>query len=90
MVNDEQVQLGGGLKAVERHKRRNKYLPRERIDHLLDPGSPFLELSQVYFLLCADVNLYISTNFNLLNSAQHAQVLPCTCLLLSFAFNALG
>ena len=89
VVNDEQVRLGGGVKAVERHKKRNKYLPRERIDHLLDPGSPFLELSQVYFLLCADVYLYISIKFNLLNSARHAQVL-CICLLLSFAFNALG
>ena len=90
VVNDEQVRLGGGVKAVERHKRRNKYLPRERIDHLLDPGSPFLELSQVYFLICADGHLYISTKFNLLNFARHAQVLPCTCLLLSFAFIALG
>lgn len=26
---------------------RNKLLPRERIDRLLDPGSPFLELSQL-------------------------------------------
>lgn len=43
----EKVRLGGGPKAVERHKKRNKFLPRERIDHLLDPGSPFLELSQV-------------------------------------------
>lgn len=42
-----QVRLGGGVKAVERHKSRKKYLPRERIDYLLDPGSPFLELSQV-------------------------------------------
>jgi hypothetical protein len=59
-VNDEQVRLGGGVKAVERHKRRNKYLPRERIDHLLDLGSPFLELSQVYFLICAGGHLYIN------------------------------
>lgn len=43
----EKVRLGGGAKAVERHKKRNKFLPRERIDHLLDPGSPFLELSQL-------------------------------------------
>lgn len=43
----EKVRLGGGVKAVERHKSRKKYLPRERIDYLLDPGSPFLELSQL-------------------------------------------
>lgn len=38
---------GGGTVAVERHHARNKLLPRERIDLLLDPGSPFLELSQL-------------------------------------------
>ena len=36
---------GGGDKAVARHRARGKMLPRERIDALLDPGSPFLELS---------------------------------------------
>ena len=42
-----QVQQGGGTKAQERHTSRGKLLPRERIDRLLDPGSPFLELSQL-------------------------------------------
>ncbi|GAB4816349.1 hypothetical protein N2152v2_003395 [Parachlorella kessleri] len=37
----------GGPKAVERHHARGKLLPRERIQLLLDPGSPFLELSQL-------------------------------------------
>ena len=37
--------LGGGEKARSRHAGRGKLLPRERIDALLDPGSPFLELS---------------------------------------------
>merc|ERR1719233_722504 len=37
---------GGGDKINQRHKSRNKLLPRERIDHLLDTGTPFLELSQ--------------------------------------------
>jgi hypothetical protein len=41
------VKLGGGQKAVERHRKKGKFLARERIDKLLDPGSPFLELSQV-------------------------------------------
>ena len=38
---------GGGDKAIQRHRERGKLLPRERIDALLDPGSPFLELSQL-------------------------------------------
>ncbi len=36
---------GGGEKYVERHHRRGKLLPRERIELLVDPGSAFLELS---------------------------------------------
>ena len=36
---------GGGEKYVERHHERGKLLVRERIELLLDPGSPFLELS---------------------------------------------
>jgi len=36
---------GGGEKYVTRHRRRGKLLPRERIELLLDPDSPFLELS---------------------------------------------
>jgi 3-methylcrotonyl-CoA carboxylase beta subunit len=36
---------GGGARARDRHTARGKLLPRERVDTLLDPGSPFLELS---------------------------------------------
>src|SRR3954453_6258553 len=36
---------GGGERARDRHVSRGKLLPRERVDALLDPGSPFLELS---------------------------------------------
>ena len=36
---------GGGPKYVDRHHRRGKLLPRERIELLLDRDSPFLELS---------------------------------------------
>ncbi len=36
---------GGGEKARARHTARGKLLPRERIDALLDPGSPFLEIA---------------------------------------------
>ena len=38
---------GGGKKAQERHLERGKLLPRQRLQALLDPGSPFLELSQL-------------------------------------------
>jgi 3-methylcrotonyl-CoA carboxylase beta subunit len=41
----QKAKLGGGKEAVERHHKRGKLLPRERIDRVLDPGSPFLELS---------------------------------------------
>lgn len=37
--------LGGPEKARQRHIARGKLLPRQRVDQLLDPGSPFLELS---------------------------------------------
>ncbi len=36
---------GGPVQAVEKHKARGKLLARERIDLLVDPGTPFLELS---------------------------------------------
>ncbi|GAC1609974.1 MAG: carboxyl transferase domain-containing protein [Mycobacteriales bacterium] len=36
---------GGGEKYVERHRKRGKLLPRERIELLLDRDAPFLELS---------------------------------------------
>lgn len=39
------ARLGGGEKARERHTARGKLLPRERVDRLLDPGSPFLEIA---------------------------------------------
>ncbi|MBY8880816.1 carboxyl transferase domain-containing protein [Actinacidiphila acidipaludis] len=39
------ARLGGGEKARARHTARGKLLPRDRVDHLLDPGSPFLELA---------------------------------------------
>ncbi|GAA6013063.1 hypothetical protein JCM11491_000957 [Sporobolomyces phaffii] len=41
----ERVYGGGGAKARERAKGKGKLLVRERIDELLDPFSPFLELS---------------------------------------------
>jgi len=41
------VKLGGDDIARKRHVERNKLLPRDRVDRLLDPGSPFLEFSQL-------------------------------------------
>ncbi|MFI4888129.1 MAG: carboxyl transferase domain-containing protein [Burkholderiales bacterium] len=40
------IEKGGGDAARARHVARGKLLPRERVRALLDPGSPFLELSQ--------------------------------------------
>ncbi|MDV3127742.1 methylcrotonoyl-CoA carboxylase [Mycobacterium sp. 21AC1] len=37
--------LGGSERARERHVSRGKLLPRDRVDGLLDPGSPFLEVA---------------------------------------------
>ena len=42
-----QVRLGGDEKARVRHLARGKLLVRDRIDRLLDPGSPFLEIGQL-------------------------------------------
>ncbi|MPS67756.1 MAG: methylcrotonoyl-CoA carboxylase [Novosphingobium sp.] len=39
--------LGGNEKSRERHVSRGKLLPRERVERLLDPGSPLLELGQL-------------------------------------------
>ncbi|MBN4667644.1 methylcrotonoyl-CoA carboxylase [Pandoraea nosoerga] len=42
-----QLAGGGGEAARKKHVARGKLLPRERVQQLLDPGSPFLELSQL-------------------------------------------
>ena len=41
----ERVAEGGGARSRERHVSRGKLLPRDRVQMLLDPGTPFLELS---------------------------------------------
>jgi 3-methylcrotonyl-CoA carboxylase beta subunit len=43
----ERIRQGGGEEAIKKHKARNKFTPRERIEKILDPGSPFLELSSL-------------------------------------------
>ncbi len=42
-----EAEQGGGEAARKRHLARNKLLPRDRVAGLIDPGSPFLELSQL-------------------------------------------
>jgi len=43
----EKIKKGGERQAREKHIGRGKLLPRERVRRLLDPGSPFLEFSQL-------------------------------------------
>ncbi|MEM7241478.1 MAG: carboxyl transferase domain-containing protein [Pseudomonadota bacterium] len=40
----DKIQFGGTAASRERHQKRGKLLPRERVQSLLDPGSPFLEV----------------------------------------------
>ncbi len=43
----KELSLGGDEKSRNRHTQRGKMLPRERVEALLDTGSPFLEFSQL-------------------------------------------
>lgn len=42
-----QIKQGGGDRSNQRHIDRGKLLPRDRVNTLLDPGSPFLEIGQL-------------------------------------------
>ena len=42
-----EAELGGGETSRQRHLSRGKLLPRERVRGLIDPGTPFLEFSQL-------------------------------------------
>ena len=42
-----QAALGGSAQSRKRHTSRGKLLPRDRVERLLDPGSPFLEIGQL-------------------------------------------
>lgn len=42
----ERVELGGSERAREKHLKRDKLLPRDRVTGLLDPGSDFLEIGK--------------------------------------------
>ncbi|MEY2838380.1 MAG: hypothetical protein RJB60_679 [Pseudomonadota bacterium] len=50
----QRVALGGGDAARHKHLARGKLLPRDRIDALLDPGTPFLEVAPLAALNCYD------------------------------------
>src|ERR1700757_257151 len=41
----EKIALGGGDEARKKHLSRGKLLPRDRVERLLDPGTPFLEIA---------------------------------------------
>ncbi len=49
----EQIAQGGGDAARAKHLARGKLLPRERVQMLLDPGTPFLEVAPL-----AALNMY--------------------------------
>ena len=62
LVTDLQAKVahiarGGTDKARQRHMDRGKLLPRERIERLLDPGSAFLELSQLAAYQCYETDI---------------------------------
>ncbi|QAU33805.1 carboxyl transferase domain-containing protein [Janthinobacterium sp. 17J80-10] len=42
-----QIAKGGGDAARQKHLARGKLLPRDRVDQLIDPGTPFLEIGQL-------------------------------------------
>ena len=52
-IQIEKATLGGGAVARAKHTARGKLLPRDRVQMLLDPGTPFLELSPL-----AAMNMY--------------------------------
>lgn len=52
MVDDlreqtSKISLGGDENARSKHVARGKLLPRDRVNQLLDPGAPFLEVGQM-------------------------------------------
>lgn len=50
----QQIKLGGGEALIARHTSRGKLFVRDRIQKLLDPGSPFLEVGQFTAWECYD------------------------------------
>jgi len=52
-----EIKLGGNERSRDKHLSRGKLLPRDRVKALLDPGSPFLELSQLAAYKVYDDNI---------------------------------
>jgi acetyl-CoA carboxylase carboxyltransferase component len=50
----ERIAAGGPPESRERHTARGKLLPRERVERLIDPGTPFLELCPLAAFGCYD------------------------------------
>jgi acetyl-CoA carboxylase carboxyltransferase component len=40
----EQIRQGGGKKAIEKQREKNKWTARERIEYLIDADKPFIEV----------------------------------------------
>ncbi len=57
-ANTAKVAEGGGARYADRHKERGKLLARERIERLVDPGAPFLEIGgfAAFEMYSGDVN----------------------------------
>lgn len=49
----EKIYEGGGKKSIEKQREKNKLTPRERIDYLIDPDKPFIEIGA-----CAGYEMY--------------------------------
>ena len=60
----ERVAAGGGEVARKRHTSRGKLLPRERVQSLLDPGTPYQAVWSVDRLSATDLNISTKLNVN--------------------------
>jgi 3-methylcrotonyl-CoA carboxylase beta subunit len=74
----KEIQLGGGQRARDKHLARGKRLPRERVERLLDVGSPFLEISAL-----AALGLYDDAVPSAGVIAGIGQVSGVTCLIVA-------
>ncbi len=69
----DEIRKGGGEKYQQRHISRGKLLVRDRIDALIDPGSPFLELSQL-----AAFKVYGESAASVVSPARNVSSWPTT------------
>ena len=73
------VRQGGSQSSRDRHIARGKLLPRDRVDRLLDPGSPFLELSPLaaYGMYGAPEDLYSVPSAGIVTGIGRVQGREC-------------